>query len=88
MTDNLIYTQIKSLPENLKIEVLDFIGYLITKYQLVQNENFSFFLEQATDNEFDMNINQMKRAKMDSLFMRDLYEVNSDFEVINAENIE
>jgi hypothetical protein len=88
MMDNLIYAQIKSLPENLKIEVLDFIGYLIAKYQVVQNENSFFFLEQVIDNEFDTNINQMKRANVDSLFMSDLYEVNSDFELVNAENLE
>lgn len=33
MTDKLILTQIELLPENLKKEVLDFIGYLLMKYK-------------------------------------------------------
>ncbi len=32
MTDKLILTQIELLPNNLKKEVLDFIGYLLMKY--------------------------------------------------------
>ncbi len=32
MTDNLIQKQLSLLPESLKQEVLDFIGYLLTKY--------------------------------------------------------
>ncbi len=36
MTDNLIQKQLSLLPENLKEEVLDFIGYLLTKYYTSQ----------------------------------------------------
>lgn len=36
MTDNLIQKQLSLLPENLKEEILDFIGYLLTKYYASQ----------------------------------------------------
>jgi Protein of unknown function (DUF2281) len=36
MTDNLIQKQLSLLPENLKQEVLDFIGYLLAKYYTPQ----------------------------------------------------
>lgn len=32
MTDKLIINQLQDLPESLKKEVLDFIGYLVMKY--------------------------------------------------------
>ena len=34
MTEQLILNQLYFMPENLKVEVLDFTNYLITKYQL------------------------------------------------------
>ncbi len=34
MTEHLVLFQMKQLPENLKQEVLDFIGYIFSKYQL------------------------------------------------------
>ena len=36
MTDRSIIYQIKLLPENLKQEVMDFIGFLMTKYDIKQ----------------------------------------------------
>lgn len=36
MTDQLVLLQLKQLPEELKKEVLDFIGYLFSKYQLLE----------------------------------------------------
>ena len=32
MTDKIILTQLQVLPEDLKKEVMDFIGYLLSKY--------------------------------------------------------
>ena len=34
MTEQLVLLQLQQLPENLKKEVLDFIGYLFSKHQL------------------------------------------------------
>ena len=38
MTDQLILLQLKEMPDNLKQEVLDFIGYLSAKYKLPSNQ--------------------------------------------------
>lgn len=34
MTEHLVFRQLQQLPDNLKQEVLDFIGYLLSKYTL------------------------------------------------------
>ena len=38
MTDQLILLQLKEMPDNLKQEVLDFIGYLSAKHKLSSNQ--------------------------------------------------
>jgi hypothetical protein len=35
MTEHLVFRQIQQLPEHLKQEVLDFVGYLLSKYALI-----------------------------------------------------
>jgi hypothetical protein len=42
MEDKLIINQLQVLPENLKQEVLDFIGYLIMKYSKDQKNKPKF----------------------------------------------
>ena len=37
MTEQLILSQLYTMPENLKMEVLDFTNYLVAKYQLKQS---------------------------------------------------
>jgi uncharacterized protein (UPF0305 family) len=39
MTEQLILKQLVQLPENLKQEVLDFMGYLIAKHQVKEKAN-------------------------------------------------
>lgn len=34
MSEQLLYLQFQSLPDELKKEVMDFVGYLMNKYQL------------------------------------------------------
>ncbi len=38
MTEHLVFHQLQQLPENLKQEVLDFIGYLLQKHQFQQQK--------------------------------------------------
>ena len=37
-TSDLIYQETQVLPENLRVEVLDFIGYLKTRYAIENNQ--------------------------------------------------
>ncbi len=77
MIDNLIQGQLSLLSENLKQEVLDFIGYLLAKYRTEQESAVSI----------DEKINLLTYAMHDKHFLADLHEVNEDFENINFETL-
>jgi hypothetical protein len=62
-TANLIYEEVKNLPEDLAMEALDFVQFLKTKYQNSEDETTYLLREPANARDLLEAVEELKERK-------------------------